>query len=304
MTSAIQRNNDIIEELRKQRRYDCTTLPTLPPLHDPQQHPSRERQHILLELYKEICTSWRALVDVSFKLLIFVPAASTAILTALFVIQPLQRMPYIQTGIALFGLFVIIGLSIYDKRNSELLDDLMNRACKVENELGIDTGQFHGRLKPSQKMLLIPVIPQWLNTFKLPAGKEFMLQLPENTPAHVVKNAALQLPKGSTLQLLDDICELPLPPNAALQLPKGSTLQLPKNSSLLLLKGDRLQLLDDFVLQLSENSSTPVLKSSTLRLPEDYTWHQLKNSKLLYSHCTCQQNPACSCWTIQRYTCK
>jgi len=167
----------------------------------------------------------------------------------------------------------------------------MNRACKVENELGIDTGQFHGRLKPSQKMLLIPVIPQWLNTFKLPAGKEFMLQLPENTPAHVVKNAALQLPKGSTLQLLDDICELPLPPNAALQLPKGSTLQLPKNSSLLLLKGDRLQLLDDFVLQLSENSSTPVLKSSTLRLPEDYTWHQLKNSKLLFSKTPMQASP-------------
>ena len=39
-----------------------------------------------------------------------------------------------------------IGLFIYDKRNSELHDDLISQGRKIEEELGIETGIFRGRL--------------------------------------------------------------------------------------------------------------------------------------------------------------
>jgi hypothetical protein len=47
----------------------------------------------------------------------------------------------------LFGLLVTLGLRIYDLRNSDLYDDLISRGRKLEEELGVRTGHFRGRLK-------------------------------------------------------------------------------------------------------------------------------------------------------------
>ncbi len=42
---------------------------------------------------------------------------------------------------------MVIGLFIYDRRNSALHHDLISRGRKIEHELGIGTGIFLGRLK-------------------------------------------------------------------------------------------------------------------------------------------------------------
>jgi hypothetical protein len=63
-----------------------------------------------------------------------------------------ERFWAIPSGIralmALLGLTVTGGLWIYDKRDSELHDELISRARKLESELGVDTGAFLGRPKP------------------------------------------------------------------------------------------------------------------------------------------------------------
>ncbi len=146
----------------KDRYYEYSSLPIMrnvPPLLN------AEEQKVRLELYKEICTSWRTLVDVRFKLLGFVPAASIAIIIVLLSsnTNELKLPPLltagIQTGIALFGLIVTYALYVYDQRNTQFHDDLISRGRRIEKELGVDTGQFLGRLKSHKSVL--PHLPMY-----------------------------------------------------------------------------------------------------------------------------------------------
>lgn len=109
-----------------------------------------EQRQILFKLYSEVCTSYRSLHDVRFKLLSLVPFVTVAVLV---VILPgtgsgtsLLGPP--GTGVCLVGFFVSIGLLIYELRNSSLYDDLISRGRRIEAELGIHTGVFRGRRKP------------------------------------------------------------------------------------------------------------------------------------------------------------
>ena len=99
---------------------------------------------VLLTVYSEVCASWRTLVDVRFKLLGFVPAVSAALLAALLLRSdgPDRKGRAI---IAVFGMVVTLGIAIYDQRNSQLHDELISRARRIEYELGITCGQFLGR---------------------------------------------------------------------------------------------------------------------------------------------------------------
>ena len=65
-------------QARQGRSYKTSPLPVFK---NDRQEPDRET--ILLSLYAEICSSWRMLTDVRFKLLGFVPTVSVAALIAL-----------------------------------------------------------------------------------------------------------------------------------------------------------------------------------------------------------------------------
>jgi hypothetical protein len=112
------------------------------PILDDERQPSPQ-QELLLKLYSEVCTSWRALVDVRFKLLGFVPTISAALLSALL----LKSNPEALGGvfIATFGLVVTLAIAVYDQRNSQLHDELISRARRIERDLGLAVGQFLGR---------------------------------------------------------------------------------------------------------------------------------------------------------------
>jgi hypothetical protein len=141
-------------EDRNHRNYKTTALPTLR-LQDtaagglPGSSPdTRTNREVLMKLYDQTCQTWRELIGVRFKLLGLVPAASILALAALFSsegagkgLTPLQRLI-----VAVAGMIVTIGLLVYDLRNSELHDDLIARGRKIEEELGVDTGIFRGRL--------------------------------------------------------------------------------------------------------------------------------------------------------------
>jgi hypothetical protein len=106
---------------------------------------------VLFRLYDQTCQTWRGLIDVRFKLLAFVPAASVLGMAAIFANEgtPQGLTPIQRQIVAAVGAIVTMGLLLYDIRNSQLHDDLISRGRKIEDELGVDTGIFRGRLKSS-----------------------------------------------------------------------------------------------------------------------------------------------------------
>jgi hypothetical protein len=102
-----------------------------------------EQAAILVPLYHELCSSWRELIGVRFKLLGLVPAVSAVALGALLRGDALSTAAGL--GITLFGLAVTLALFVYDQRNSQLHDELISRGRRIEFELGITVGQFLGR---------------------------------------------------------------------------------------------------------------------------------------------------------------
>lgn len=132
------------------REYNTTKLPTLKNSADKDYN-----NIILLAVYTETCNSWRQLVDVRFRLLALVPGASIFIAAMLADRSSnLQISERILAGLmCLAGLAAVFGLWIYDSRNDELHDDLISRARKIEEELGLDTGAFLGRKKPTRDFI-------------------------------------------------------------------------------------------------------------------------------------------------------
>jgi hypothetical protein len=129
---------------RDRRHYKATPLPTLREEVDVSQN-----RDLLLGLYDQVCSAWKELIGVRFKLLGLVPTISLALLaTILSAKGPGDGLDWpSKLLISLLGLLATFGLFVYDRRNSELHDDLISRGRKIEDELGIDTGIFRGRLK-------------------------------------------------------------------------------------------------------------------------------------------------------------
>jgi hypothetical protein len=123
---------------------DTKPLPAVPV---PFQPPDPQRQTVLLALYGEVCSGWRTLTDVRFKLLGLLPIVSVAVLITLLsksrgtdALSPRER-----TAIAILGLLMTVAVRLYDLRNNDLYNDLVGRGRQIEGELGIHTGHFRGR---------------------------------------------------------------------------------------------------------------------------------------------------------------
>ena len=109
----------------------------------PSDMPVADQREVLSLLYGEVCSSWRELIGVRFKLLGFVPTVSGVALAALFSTDKPSLTAAL--GIGLFGLLVTFALFVYDQRNSQLHDELISRGRRIECELGVVVGQFRGR---------------------------------------------------------------------------------------------------------------------------------------------------------------
>jgi hypothetical protein len=129
------------QEYPDNRSYKSTSLATLQAGFAVDQN-----KDLLLTLYDQFCSTWKALIDVRFKLLGLVPTVSIALLATILSTKPDGVTLSGKLLISTLGMLASIGLFIYDKRNSELHDDLISRGRKIEEELGIETGIFRGRL--------------------------------------------------------------------------------------------------------------------------------------------------------------
>jgi hypothetical protein len=105
------------------------------------------RATTLRALYAEVCSGWRTLTDVRFKLLGLLPAISLAVVVTL--LEQGQDgpklLPVQQTVVGALGLLISSALWLYELRNTRLYDDLVGRGRRIEAELGIHTGHFRGR---------------------------------------------------------------------------------------------------------------------------------------------------------------
>ncbi len=91
--------------------------------------------------YKQIGDLFRALTEIRFKLLGFLPLG-----TALVALN--RSDGRMNSLIAAFGLVVVAGLATYDQRNDQLYDELVSRAAELERELKLERGSFNQRPMP------------------------------------------------------------------------------------------------------------------------------------------------------------
>jgi len=110
-------------------------------------------KELIQMLYGQVCNNWRTLTDVRFKLLGLVPAVSIIAWGQLLSAETLKSAPGAYAGIAigLVGFWVTLAIRLYDQRNDSLYDDLISRGRKIEDELGIDTGIFRGRVSATSR---------------------------------------------------------------------------------------------------------------------------------------------------------
>jgi predicted ester cyclase len=108
------------------------------------------RQDALLTEYNEVCSNFRTLTDIRFKLLAFLPiAAGVAVAVS-------KKSPYtLGLALPLFGLVATIGLATYNARNNQLYNELVDRAAAIERSLHIPDGAFANRPTPWLRITLL-----------------------------------------------------------------------------------------------------------------------------------------------------
>jgi hypothetical protein len=136
----------------RHRAYDVSELPALP---GPVGTPDSNESALRLSLLGETIGVWKQLVDIRFRLLALVPIASLVALAVAAdkVAAGGRSLRLSLAGLALVGLVVTAGLCVYDRRNTELHNDLVSRIRRLEAELGVHTGIMRGRLDPTRRLV-------------------------------------------------------------------------------------------------------------------------------------------------------
>jgi len=101
-----------------------------------------QMREALLAEYVQVCTSFRTLADIRFRLLAFLPLGAGV---AAFASQTSTFGTMSALVISLFGLVATIGLATYNQRNDQFYFALERRAADIERELGLTSGSFAQR---------------------------------------------------------------------------------------------------------------------------------------------------------------
>lgn len=115
------------------------------------------KKEIALAEYKEVVTQFRALTDIRFKLLTYLPLGTVA--AAVFVQKASDLVK--EPAIPAFAFVVTLCIATYDKRNDQHYDELVSRAAELERELQIEHGSFSDRPRAWLKYGFVPVQHRW-----------------------------------------------------------------------------------------------------------------------------------------------
>jgi hypothetical protein len=98
------------------------------------------RREALLKECGEVCSNFRTLTDIRFKLLGLLPIAALAAAAFSANALAIERLP-----LSIFGLAATIGIVTYNKRNDQLYNNLVARAAAIERSIGLYDGAFANR---------------------------------------------------------------------------------------------------------------------------------------------------------------
>jgi hypothetical protein len=108
------------------------------------------KKDVALGEYKEVAAQFRALTDIRFRLLTYLPLGTVA--AAVFA---QKTSDLVQPAISAFAFAVTLSLAIYNKRNDQFYDELVLRAAELERDLQIEHGSFSDRPRPMLKYGLV-----------------------------------------------------------------------------------------------------------------------------------------------------
>lgn len=100
----------------------------------------QEVRDAMLAEYREVAQNFRELTEIRFKLLGILPIA-----TAFAAFSSSWSNGEIGVPLSIFGLAVTLGLIVYNERNNQLYDELVQRAAQLERRLGLYDGHFSQR---------------------------------------------------------------------------------------------------------------------------------------------------------------
>jgi hypothetical protein len=116
-----------------------------------------DRREVALAEYNQVVNQFRALTDIRFKLLTYLPLGTA--FAAAWVSK--DKSLVMQPAIAAFAFVVTLCIATYNKRNDQFYDELIARAAELERELDIEHGSFMYRPRPWLKYDPVPVEHRW-----------------------------------------------------------------------------------------------------------------------------------------------
>jgi hypothetical protein len=112
---------------------------------------------VVMAEYKEVTAQFRALTDIRFKLLAFLPLGTVA---AVYLSKDSQLPD--EPAVAVFAFIATLCIAAYNKRNDQHYDELVSRAAELERVgLGLTHGSFSQRPTSWLKYAGIPVEHRW-----------------------------------------------------------------------------------------------------------------------------------------------
>lgn len=115
------------------------------------------RKEIALAEYKEVVAQFRALTDIRFKLLTYLPLGTVA---AVLVSDHSHAVD--EPSVSAFAFVATLCIATYNKRNDQHYDELVSRAAELEREeLGLDHGSFSHRPQSWLKYGPVAVEHRW-----------------------------------------------------------------------------------------------------------------------------------------------
>ena len=109
---------------------------------------SEDRRVALLAEYAEVNNNFRLLTNIRFRLLAFLPIAPAAVLAFITASNSGVSSQAVEArtfALGLFGIVVTAGIATYNARNDQIYLWHVDRAARIERELGLPDGSFANR---------------------------------------------------------------------------------------------------------------------------------------------------------------
>jgi hypothetical protein len=116
-------------------------------------HSRPEKYDIILFDYEQALQTYRMLADIRFKLLALVPLISGAAI-AFLTTDPVPASSGIVLAGGVFGLLITLGITIYDQRNTQIMNVSRLRARELKEILPLPLGGHFQQMPPKELKLL------------------------------------------------------------------------------------------------------------------------------------------------------